>query len=314
MGRSSLLLAACVALVVFAHSLRAPHTPPSLRPRILAVSASERADALAKQYARTPVELDIAPLDADNLVEYSGPRSDLALMEAGCVVEDLGIEVLVGESTQPNAGRGLFLSLAEHVAEVCLPRGTPICGYSRGDFAVEGRGDKTVAFAFFSTDVGVIYEKKLHSILRLINYATNATDDLARCIDGHHLYLDAEGAVAIEPTDDYPNRYFLPEATEEWSPSKYGMYANDLGYSEDVDSLEAYVASSLQRNVLQIVWRVELREGRFRPTWPVVILNRDLRLTNKEPMEVGIQYSWRYWLAARELAKEQMQRLPAVEE
>ena len=34
---------------------------------------------------------------------------------------------------------------------------------------------------------------------------------------------------------------------------------------------------------------------RLVPSWPVVILKRDVRFTNHDPMEVGIQYGYRYW-------------------
>ena len=36
-------------------------------------------------------------------------------------------------------------------------------------------------------------------------------------------------------------------------------------------------------------------------TAAAVILNRDMRFINREPMELGTQYSWRYWLAVRAL-------------
>lgn len=36
------------------------------------------------------------------------------------------------------------------------------------------------------------------------------------------------------------------------------------------------------------------------PTWPLVITLRDLLLQNSDPMEVGIQYSWKYWKAIQE--------------
>jgi hypothetical protein len=36
------------------------------------------------------------------------------------------------------------------------------------------------------------------------------------------------------------------------------------------------------------------------PTWPLVITLRDLLLQNSDPMEVGIQYSWKYWKAIQD--------------
>lgn len=38
------------------------------------------------------------------------------------------------------------------------------------------------------------------------------------------------------------------------------------------------------------------------PTWPVVITLTDVLLRNREPMELGLQYSWRYWKSVQESA------------
>ena len=37
------------------------------------------------------------------------------------------------------------------------------------------------------------------------------------------------------------------------------------------------------------------------PTWPVVITLCDVLLKNRIPMEMGLQYSWRYWKSVQEL-------------
>ena len=53
------------------------------------------------------------------------------------------------------------------------------------------------------------------------------------------------------------------------------------------------------KNILSLVWRVEMdSEGIFVPTWPVLMTTRDIVLKNLEPMEIGLQYSWKYWQAA----------------
>jgi hypothetical protein len=103
----------------------------------------------------------------------------------------------------------------------------------------------------------------------------------------------------IAPIDDYKCRYFIPEESDDWKLTRFGMFANDLGYDETINTIEEYTDKSIEKNMLQIVWRLELSEGVLRPSWPVVIVAKDVRFTNKVPMEVGIHYSWRYWLAAR---------------
>lgn len=234
------------------------------------------------------------------VLDYDGPISDFSLMEAGCVIEDLGLEVLIGQSTVPNAGRGLFIALQEGVEEVTLPRGTPICGYSKGTFTDEGEGDKTVAYAFQSMYTGVIYNKQITSLKKLVQSMRNTTEDVSVLIDGHLVFFDDETQeLCITPTDNYPNRYFIPFEVQEWSPASFGTQANDLGYQPELDNIDDYIENSVKHNILQIVWRMEFTEGRFIPTWPVVILNRDIRFTNVFPMEVGIHYSWNYWSAFR---------------
>ena len=123
--------------------------------------------------------------------EYEGPLPSFEMMEAGCLIEDLGLEVLVGTSVDSSRGRGLFIALQEGVEEVILPRGTPICGYCRGTFSDEGLGDKTVAYAFSAMETGVVFNKTIYSILDLVNLYIDKVDDFIRLVDGQELYYDA---------------------------------------------------------------------------------------------------------------------------
>ena len=40
------------------------------------------------------------------------------------------------------------------------------------------------------------------------------------------------------------------------------------------------------------------------PTWPVVITLTDVLMRNRDPMELGLQYSWRYWKSVQDLNSE----------
>lgn len=236
------------------------------------------------------------------LQDYKGPYSTLAPLKSFSAFNDLGLDIFVGESTQLNGGRGLFVALKDGSSTVTLPRGTPICGYAGGSFTDQaGQGDKTVAFAFYHTTMGVIYDTKLLSLMKVINTVTDSSADLSRVIDGHELYVDNEN-ICISPLDNYPNRYFIPDEATESNAFGPGMFANDLGYDVGITTAEAYAANSLKKNILQIVWGLELEAGVFKPTAPVVILSQDVKFTNTLPMEVGIQYSWRYWLATMQEA------------
>ena len=94
-------------------------------------------------------------------VEYVGPLGQADAMEAGCVVGNLGLEILIGPS-RVAPGRGLFIRVAaeEGVDRVVLKQGTLISGYSKiGTWAQDWQGDKAVAFAFDSPDTAVVYDK-----------------------------------------------------------------------------------------------------------------------------------------------------------
>ena len=80
------------------------------------------------------------------------------------------------------------------------------------------------------------------------------------------------------------------------------MFANDLAYHGENTTFEQYTENSRLLNILNIVWKMEISNDQQElvPAWPVVIVNRDIRFNNKEPMELGMHYSYRYWQAYRE--------------
>lgn len=47
------------------------------------------------------------------------------------------------------------------VEEIIQPQGTPLCGYARGTFTDEHRGDKSVGFRFATAETAVFYNKEL---------------------------------------------------------------------------------------------------------------------------------------------------------
>lgn len=224
-------------------------------------------------------------------------------MEAGVEIQDIGLTVYVGKSIAA-PGRGLFVSINEE-GEVFLPRGTPVCGYSRGKFTDQADGDKTVAFLLTNVRLGVIYEKELMPLYKAIGKLE--LKDLTHALVGHILEYDqAIGEILCIPDESFRDRYFIPDENLEnqWRPGSIGIYANDLAYDANLTKTqEVYEQESKRKNILQLVWRVEKNEqGQLTPTWPVVVTKDDVLLTNaKFPLEVGIQYSWRYWEAVRAL-------------
>eukprot|EP00597_Dinobryon_sp_UTEXLB2267_P009178 CAMPEP_0170085188 /NCGR_PEP_ID=MMETSP0019_2-20121128/20140_1 /TAXON_ID=98059 /ORGANISM="Dinobryon sp., Strain UTEXLB2267" /LENGTH=271 /DNA_ID=CAMNT_0010301537 /DNA_START=84 /DNA_END=899 /DNA_ORIENTATION=+ len=249
----------------------------------------------------------------DDVITYDGPLSCMDDMTAGCAIENLGISVLVGPSkVMAKAGiegMGVYIALNDDVTESKLPSGAVICGYSRGTFSNSSIGDKTVAFAFCNTEVLIFLNKKLVSLkdaIQSLSVTNNENFDLLYSVYGHFV-SEVEGKLTIFPDENFDDdRYFIPFSLEQNSTAiiNMGMMANDLAYSNDIENESEYLEQSKHKNVLTLVWRMELIDQKMLvPTWPVVILNRDLRFVNKEPMELGIQYSWRYWMASRALQR-----------
>lgn len=251
--------------------------------------------------------------DKDKISAYRGPIASMDDMIAGCDIDNLGLQILLGPSKVCD-GLGLFVRLSEDATSSLQAEGTPVCGYAKGTLVAEADGTFTVAYAFFGTRNGVIFQQTLMPLIEAIGIAANITGsiNMQHLVDGHELLWDAEAEeILIQPTDGYDNRYFIPDPVEAdetgqpiWGPSNLGMYANDCAYSETVTELD-YNNNSPDKNVLRIVWRLEMRQGKLAPSWPVVITTRDVQFKNTEPMEVGLHYSWKYWAAARALQLEE---------
>eukprot|EP00611_Tribonema_gayanum_P006764 TRINITY_DN1607_c0_g1_i3.p1 TRINITY_DN1607_c0_g1~~TRINITY_DN1607_c0_g1_i3.p1 ORF type:complete len:386 (+),score=91.17 TRINITY_DN1607_c0_g1_i3:50-1207(+) len=110
--------------------------------------------------------------------------------------------------------------------------------------------------------------------------------------------------------DDFP-RYFVPDADGDRSVRAMGQYANDLAYQQGMGHVphaqESYRSRAHEKNVVQLVWRLERSPERASkgvhgvqlvPTWPVTVLSRDITFENVEPMELGCTYGWAFWDAA----------------
>uniref|UniRef100_A0A7S4D3C4 Uncharacterized protein n=1 Tax=Eutreptiella gymnastica TaxID=73025 RepID=A0A7S4D3C4_9EUGL len=201
----------------------------------------------------------------------------------------------------------MFLALGEYVADVTLPQGTCVCGYAKGTFHSAEEGDKSVMYSFNGPDNLVFYNKQLMPLREAIVSAVSEAQppaageavDLQDTLLGHTVLVLGPDQVEIVPEENFTARYFVPDDVpfDDLGIISFGMYANDLAWMGPATTSEAYAERSASHNVLQLVWRMawDTDRGCLVPTWPVVALGQDLRLCNKEPMEVGIQYGWRYW-------------------
>jgi hypothetical protein len=240
--------------------------------------------------------------------QYDGPISLVDVMEAGWGLEEFGINLMVGPSVY-GEGRGLFMSLEEGVEKVTLPQGSILCGYSRGSFFNVANGDKTVGYQFCDPLSWVLYEKKLMHVYDAIQQISEKVSDLNHAVAGHLVQILAENngqsIITIQPniSDQKFKFYFVPDDAKEITIMNAAMFANDLAYHSDITE-EEYEAAAKIKNILTLVWRVEFDGCRLQPSWPVVVTNKDVELTNELPMEVGIEYSWRYWDAVRKKEEE----------
>ena len=239
---------------------------------------------------------------------YVGPVASLSSMIADCNIHG-GLQLLLGPSKICD-GLGLFVRVNDGTETSTQPRGTLVCGYSRGEMVEEASGTFTVSLEFTSEHNGVFFEEKLMPLFEAICIVADrnkASNNLRDIVEGHKLLWDpkTEG-MCIEAAKEYTSRYFIPDPVEVgvgrqllWGSSNLGMYANDCGYNETVDETE-YQKQADENNILLITWRLIERGGKLAPSSPVVVTSKDVAFSNKEPMEVGLKYGWDYWAAVKD--------------
>lgn len=184
---------------------------------------------------------------------FQGPPSSFNAMLGGFDSVELGLVVAAGPSKVCD-GLGLFLSLSEDTAEVEVPAGTVLCGYSRiGDFQCSWAGDKTVGFRFDDLDTGVIFEKRLQPL-------REALAGTGRRVAGHEVVGSMIRSVS-SPMLFVPTQL---DATNEraFTPAQIGVCCNDLAFDsadaadDEVDdgAREAsYTERAARLNVLELV-------------------------------------------------------------
>jgi hypothetical protein len=267
------------------------------------------------------------------LSKYSGPLSSHDVMDASFELEEFGLTLMVGKSTlslpQEEANstleeKGLFISLANStIAEAIIPRGTILCGYGKGQFRTAPQGDKSVGYTFRSTETLVVFEKNISSLSEVIQ--TVVKDDnssitaqlLKDLMISHHVFPKWDttrnlSTFHISPILNATGLVFIPDpvvSVENITIVNAGMFANDLGFNYSqalILNSTVYDAASSDCNILQLIWRMEFKNNTLFPTWPLVVVSKDLSFENYEPMEVGIKYGWHYWKNVIGISEEQL--------
>lgn len=232
---------------------------------------------------------------------YDGPATDFSAVEVGCSIGEIGLDIMVGKSVVA-PGRGLFVCLSEGVDECVLPQGTPLCGYSRGSLSHKSTGDKTVGYLFDSLDNHVVFNKKVVPLGDAVSAASKDGGDVRYVLQGHLLHLnnqksDGNTNILVFPDPSWKKHCFIPDPVADEDLGgilNYGVFANDLGYSAGI-SREEYKRNADIHNIVMLAWRMEIVDSKLCPLWPVVVLRKDTKFTNTEPMEIGATYSWKYW-------------------
>jgi hypothetical protein len=158
--------------------------------------------------------------------------------------------------------------------------------------------------------------------------------DITDILVGHKTWMDEETGefMTFADYDGYEERFYVPFMVEEEDNNKdlileknLGMYANDLAYrqpyrqpyilSETVDdgdsekenggciTEEEYEERSSSMNLLTIAFELEISPDNdtgvycLHPVRPAILTENSLVLKNRQPKEVGLVYTFRYWAA-----------------
>jgi hypothetical protein len=240
--------------------------------------------------------------DNDHVELLTGPTdSGEVAAEINLELQELGLVLSVAESAVCVGTLGLFARISDSVEETVLPALTLLGGYSKGTFHHEDQGDKTVGFSLFSMDAPVFFNRQLMTIEQAL--ASVATETKEVKIAGHDVFYDEiEKKIIVWPTGEKFARYFVPNGDDEMNVTNVGQYCNDRGFERGIDRAE-YQVRCEKNNCVRLAWRLEFDEeaNMLKPSWPVSILSKDLRFSNREPIELGTTYGWNYWDATIEL-------------
>ena len=236
----------------------------------------------------------------NDIEDFTGPVSN-EQAEINLEMQELGLVISVAESVVCVGTLGLFARISDNVEETTLPALSLLAGYAKGTFHLEDQGDKTVGFSLFAMDAPVFFNRQLMTIEQAM--ASVATETKEVRIAGHDVYYDEEEKkIVVGPTEEPFPRYFVPNYDDEMNVTNLGQYCNDRAFERGIDQAE-YKSRCETNNCVRLAWRLEFdeQENMLKPSWPVSILSKDLRFSNREPIELGTTYGWNYWDATIEL-------------
>jgi hypothetical protein len=309
----SIILAMCCFLYTDAFFVSTHQKPaPLVRGRRLVYSSSSSSSPSNIEKFTGPTMIGEEPV-------VDGGDGDYAeLLLCSLELEELGLVLSVAPSTYVAAGTlGLYCRISDDVDETTLPALTLLAGYAKGTFQYEDHGDKTVGFSLTSRNAPVFFNRQLMTIEQALAAVagTTATEEEVK-LAGHNVYYDEdEKTIVVVPTSNHNNnneeqtpfaRYFVPNPNDDQDDmmniTNIGQYCNDRAFVTGIGSVE-YMSRCATENCLRLVWRLEYDNDHkiLQPSWPVSVLARDMKFTNRHPIELGTTYGWNYWNASIEL-------------
>jgi hypothetical protein len=194
-------------------------------------------------------------------------------------------------------GTGLFVSINGEGEAVTVPRGTLFCEY-KGCFQDDQDNDKSVSFGFRKSDQFVYFNKKLIPLYQAVLEAATASSNLKGAIEGHSMEV-VNNIIEIELNPEYTKTSFIPFADggDGEGGTNLACRCNDFAYVQGVTVSKELYDAKYPNNCLMLIWKLESQNGRLVPINPVLVSKAEMTFDNREPMELGVSYSWDYWLA-----------------
>lgn len=185
---------------------------------------------------------------------YDGiPLVSMNDIDKGLILEELGLVLMIADSTVNQGGKGLFISLSSSLSSsssplsnqfennipigslgaeddivvnrVDIPTGQVLCGYSKGSFYTKAQGDKCVGYAFNNVSSNaVIYNKQLMTLAEMMHQNLITNKDL----------LIQIGAAT---KSDVQSREYTVDAQNEINSTPGMVFMRDIDVYKLMDSL-----------------------------------------------------------------------------
>jgi hypothetical protein len=213
-------------------------------------------------------------------------------------------------------GLGLFVNVIDDRLDgtttepkrVDVAQGTLMCDYSGSfDYKWSMANDKAVMYKFSTINM-YVYDDDCKAVIPLVDALLLADDikngvtaKLDNVLQGHLVTLE-KGVIEISPLPGYNKTCFMPHDGDTivsgGTELSFAQFGNDMAFIEgETTTRETYMENS-KNNVLTLMWKMKTNKisGCVEPISPCLVTKWDLAFENTRPIELGLTYSWNYWL------------------